>query len=232
MAVDRDAWVRRKTEFWSRMWEDLEIGYLDKDLLPLLILLNTDENIYTMSSCSGRITASDSETPWSRSSDSSIVFKKHVFISPEEVLKLYTIPVYRRIWLNVTGPIIHLSTFNTATAVEVLRIARLSGYKHSGIMNLSRRKGILLELTTGIYLSIPLRTPSGNIVEPGEVEELTRLVNEVLYQGKKRLSRLYSELRRSLPWNPDRYILGYLEEHGLRMHERDPLDVFRELSGL
>lgn len=228
--MQKNLWIERKRKFWLRLWEDLEIGYLDKDLLPLLVVLNTEEKIYTMSSCSGRISASDSETPWSRSLDSTVIFKKHTPMVLEEVLKLYEIPVYRRIWLNVTGPIIHLSTADLATAVKVLRIARASGYKHSGILSISRSKGVIVELTTGIYLSLLLRTRDTDIVKQSELSRVTQLVNETLYEGKKKLSRLYVELKRILPWSPDEYVVRYLEEKRIRIHERDPIDVFEELS--
>ncbi|ADV65202.1 tRNA(Phe) 7-((3-amino-3-carboxypropyl)-4-demethylwyosine(37)-N(4))-methyltransferase [Desulfurococcus mucosus] len=228
--MQEDAWVRRKRMFWRRMWEDLEIGYLDKDLLPLLILLNTERKVYTMSSCSGRIVASDSETPWERGVDSTVIFKKHVPVEPGELLRLYSIPVNRKIWLNVTGPIIHLSARDLQTAARILRIARLSGYKHSGIISLSRSKGVILELTTGVYLSIPLRTRGGDVVGSESIDGLVELANATLYEGKKRLSRLYMELKRSIPWSPDDEVMEYIVKHGIRIHERDPLEVFGELS--
>lgn len=230
MKVNKDTWLKRKESFWRRMWEDLEIGYLDKDLLPLLIVLNIEQGIHTMSSCSGRIVASDSRSPWSRESDSTIIFKKHTPVKPEEILELYKIPVYRKIWLNVTGPIIHLSTIDLATAIKILRIARLSGYKHSGIISLSRDKGVVLELTTGVYMSTPLRTRSKDIVKPEEVPGLVELVNNILYEGKKRLAKLYMELKKALPWRPDEEIVEYIEKHGIRIHERSPIEVFEELT--
>ncbi len=194
IGIDADSWRVRKREFWRRLWEDLEIGYLDEDLLPILLVLNLDRNIYTMSSCSGRITVSDSTYPWSRE-ETSIVFKKHEPISLRDIINLYDKPVVRRLWLNVTGPIIHISVNSLEYALKILGLARDAGYKHSGILSINPSKGVILELTTGIWMSQLLRSHDMDVVDRDRLRVVVDTANEILLKGKELLNRLYMKLR-------------------------------------
>ncbi len=211
MMINETIWRRRKWEFWNRLWEDLEIGYLDEDLLPILILFNLDKNIYTMSSCSGRITISDSTYPWSRE-ETSVVFKKHEPVNVEEIIPIYDKPVVRRLWFNVTGPIIHLSVNSLEYALEILRIARNAGYKHSGILSINPSKGVLLELTTGIWMSQLIKTREKIIIGKDKLGELVDIGNEVLRKGKETLNRLYMVLRGRKRYEIDEEIRMDLEK--------------------
>ncbi len=217
MLVDRARWRERKRRFWRRLWEDLEIGYLDEDLLPLLLVLNTDKHIYTMSSCSGRIVFSDSTYPWSRE-ETSIVFKKHSPITVEEVRPIIEKPSVRRLWVNVTGPIIHLSTDSLEYALQVLGTARRAGYKHSGLMSINHAKGVLLELTTGVYMSQLVKSGE-KLVVPGErLDIIISIINDVLLRGKKFLDRLYREFINQ-GYGLDEEIVADMEARGFRLDE-------------
>ena len=86
----------------------------------------------------------------------------------------------------------------------VLEIARRAGFKHSGILA-STRKGILVELRTGIRVNIPLREPDAWLVDRASLERIVRLANKALGDAKERLERLRVELRRARPrelWKP------------------------------
>ncbi len=217
ITIDLESWVERKYSFWRRLWEDLEIGYLDEDLLPLLLLLNIDRHIYTMSSCSGRIVVSDSSFPWSRE-ETSIIFKKHEPISFEEFKNILSRKIVRRMWVNVTGPIIHLSTDSIEYALEILRLARNAGFKHSGIMSINRSKGVLLELVTGVYMSQLVKIIDGLVIDINRIEALVNTMNNVLLQGKSFLDRLYREFS-NRGFERDEYIIRDLEGRGLSVDE-------------
>jgi tRNA wybutosine-synthesizing protein 3 len=181
-------------------------------------LFNVDKNVYTMSSCSGRITLSDSTYPWSRE-ETSIVFKKHATISIDEVLPIINKPVVRRLWLNVTGPIIHLSVNNLEYALEILRIAREAGYKHSGILSINPLKGVLLELTTGIWMSQLLKTCDKDIVNKENLYRVVDVANEVLNRGKELLMKLYNMLKNRKNYEVDEEILSDLEKRGVKIDQ-------------
>ncbi|WP_440059169.1 tRNA(Phe) 7-((3-amino-3-carboxypropyl)-4-demethylwyosine(37)-N(4))-methyltransferase [Thermogladius sp. 4427co] len=208
MIVDEKSWLRFKNMLWQRLWEDLEIGYLDKDLLPVLVLLNEDKNVYTLSSCSGRIVVSDSKYPWSRE-ESNIVLKSHIPVEPGVIEKIVGKPIVRRLWLNSTGPIFHLSVKSLKTAKQVLKIARLAGYKHSGILSINRYKGVIIELTTGVRFSTFLGDGSRRLSKE-DIAILVAKANEILLYGKLMLNRLYVELSKHMPIEPDETVLREL----------------------
>ena len=194
LIVNEKIWRRRKEEFLRRLQEDEEIGYLDADIKDVLMMFFEREKSFTISSCSGRIVLVDSPMPWMRD-PSSVVFKKHSPISVEEVRPIIEGPVVWRLWLVVTGPIIHVSTLDLDEAVEVLEIAREAGLKHSGILSLSS-KGIIVELMSGVRLTILLRDRDVRIVEDDKLGEVVSVANEALLEGKKRLDALRNSLRR------------------------------------
>ncbi len=214
--VETRYWRFFKKKFWSRLLEDLEIGYLDKDLLPLLLRLNSDKNIYTLSSCSGRIVLSDSTYPWSRE-ETSVVFKKHDTITVEELENVVSKPVVRRLWINVNGPIIHLSVLKPRYVVLILKIAREAGLKHSGILSINKYKGYILELMSGVKMTQLVKTPEKTYVDKDNLEELVDIVNKVYLEGKKILERLVRLVYEKIPVEEDDEIISEIKKYNLEV---------------
>ena len=187
-AVDRRLWEERKEELRKRMFEDLDIGYLDRDIMDVLLKFFERRDSFTISSCSGRITIVDAPMPWVRE-PSSVVFKKHSPVTPEEVMQYVRQKTVWRLWAVVTGPIIHVSTATLDEALEVLRVGREAGMKHSGILSISQ-KGIIVELKTGVKLSILLKDGDESLVGQEEIRKIVSVINEALLEGKERLNRL------------------------------------------
>ncbi|MEM4869201.1 MAG: hypothetical protein QW081_02245 [Desulfurococcaceae archaeon] len=228
MRISIDLWRKSKEYFWKRVHEDLEIGYLDRDLLPLLILVNLDAELYTTSSCSGRIVVMDSDTPWQRD-ETNIVFKSHVPVESSEVEFIYRLEPHRGFWMIVTGPIIHVSALKLKRAVEILNVARRVGFKHSGIMHVSPSKGVFVELVTGVYVSQLVRVGSKLLVPRQELQSLVEVMNKVLVEGKSRLQKLYTELVKILPRVLDREVNEKVLELYAGLSGKTPLDIFLEL---
>jgi len=185
--VDRELWARMRESMYRRMLEDLDIGYLDPDIYHILQTLFRRPDSFPVSSCSGRVTVVDSKLPWHRKG-STVVFKKHSAVTEDELLPIVagSMPV-ARLWLVVTGPIFHISSASLREALALLRIARDAGMKHSGVLSFSRR-GIYVELKTGVRLTALLR--SGDYVVE-DVGEVVKVANEALTEGKIRLERFY-----------------------------------------
>ncbi len=191
--VDRSLWLREREARFRRMLEDLDAGYLDPDIYHVLLALFRRRESFPVSSCSGRVTIVDAPMPWHRRG-SAVLFKKHSPVEEREVLSIIQgPPPLGRLWLVVTGPILHVSALTLREALSVLKIAREAGMKHSGVLSISRR-GIYLELRTGVRLATLLRAGGFAI---GEVREVVRAANEALLEGKGRLARLYELLLKS-----------------------------------
>ncbi|MCD6428726.1 MAG: hypothetical protein J7L12_03820 [Desulfurococcales archaeon] len=193
--VDRELWLKRKEELRERLLSDLHIGYLDRDILDILLMFFERKESFTISSCSGRVVVVDAPLPWVRR-ESTVVFKKHEPIEVSELEDVLRQDAVHVLWLVVTGPIIHVSTASLREAVRVLRIAREAGMKHSGILSLSK-KGIVVELKTGVRVAVPLKQKSNLLVSSDKLSELVDIANKALIEGKKRLEKLREVLARS-----------------------------------
>jgi len=204
--IDEIQWNAFKSRFWNRLLEDLEIGYLDRELIPILLVLNSDRNIYTLSSCSGRVVFSDSTYPWSRE-ESSIIFKKHNTITVNEARDIIRVKTIRKLWLNVSGPIIHLSTKKSSYVKLLLTIARRAGLKHSGVLSVNRYKGYILEFMSGVKMNLLVKDKDTVLINEGKLEEIVEIVNEVFYEGRKLLNRLRNEVVNNLPIEVDQGVL-------------------------
>lgn len=188
--VDKEVWIKTKDSMYRRMLADLDIGYLDPDIYYVLLALFRREESFPVSSCSGRITVVDAPMPWYRK-NSTVVFKKHAVVDEKEIYTVVqnSLPV-RRLWLVVTGPIFHISALTLREALSVLKIAREAGMKHSGILSISRR-GVYVELKTGVRLTVLLRAKDTII---SDIREVVKVANEALLEGKSRLTRFYKLL--------------------------------------
>ncbi|MEM4718201.1 MAG: hypothetical protein QXE81_05525 [Desulfurococcaceae archaeon] len=227
MRIDDEKWRSRKEYSWKRIWEDLEIGYLDRDLLPLLVLINKDIDFYTTSSCSGRIVILDADYPWERD-EARIVFKSHTPINRNEMRSINNLKVHKKIWIIVNGPIIHIYSKNLRKAALILRTAREVGFKHSGIIHASRDKGVFIELVTGVYTSHLLKTRNEEITQANQMFKLVEIFNDALIEGKKRLDKLYIALKEFIPEKIDEQVTMDLNIRGISL-EKTPMEIFKEL---
>ncbi len=186
--IDRKLWLRRKEELRKRLLSDLHIGYLDRDILDVLLMFFEREESFTISSCSGRVVVVDAPLPWIRR-ESTVIFKKHEPIEVSELEEVLKQDAVHTLWLVVTGPIIHVSTASLKESINILRIAREAGMKHSGILSLSRR-GVIVELKTGVRIAVPLKQRRILLVSTEKLRELVELANKALLEGKKKLEKL------------------------------------------
>ncbi|OYT48089.1 MAG: hypothetical protein B6U85_03425 [Desulfurococcales archaeon ex4484_42] len=192
MPVDMEYWRKWKEEMLSRLKRDIDVGYLDEDIKDILLKFFQNKHTFTISSCSGRITLIDGPQPWDRK-NSTIVFKKHEPITSNEVKEMLTQRVLHKLWLVVTGPIIHVCTDSIKEALKVLKLAREAGMKHSGILSMSKR-GIIVELRTGVRLAILLKIKDEIVIDENKLHLIVRAANEALLEGKERLNRLRVKL--------------------------------------
>jgi len=195
MNVDQRLWARRKKEFYRRMKEDKEIGYLDPGIEEVLEEFFARPKAFTTSSCSGRTVVIDAKYPWIRKG-SEIVFRKHEPLVIDDLKRILSLEPVETYWLITSGPIIHVSCLDSKEAWEILRIGRLAGFKHSGISSYTK-KGFLVELRTDMGFATPLMSSKGLIVN--DLEKLVEISNNTIKEGRKRLNRLLRVLRENRP---------------------------------
>ncbi len=188
--IDRSYWEDLKKRFYERMISDRYIGYLDPGIESVLERIFRIKNAFPTSSCSGRIYAVDAVFPWIRR-NSYIVFKKHDELTIEELRDLLRKPVINSLWLIVSGPILHINTYDPLTALRILRLAKEAGFKHSGLLSRSRR-GYIVEIISGVRLDLLLKEKDRLIIREDIHEVLLDTINNAFRSGRERL-RLLSQ---------------------------------------
>ncbi len=191
-----EEWVRQKECAWARLWEDLEIGYLDTDIIEVLLEIFARPKSFPKSSCSGRIAVLDTEYPWAKR-ETMIVYKKHRPVKLEELIEVLKRPFSRRLWISLQGPIYHVYVADLEEAGKVLSIAQRAGFKHSGIMVMKDYP--MLELRTGVRLDVLVADRDKLLVSENELTIITSIVNQGLEDAKNRNNRLLRELRLNRP---------------------------------
>jgi len=118
-------------------------GSIDKKIKKLINLINSLNDYYTTSSCSGRILLI--KRPKSgKKCDVDFLFESHNKISFENIkVCLKNIPK-QDLWFRQESMILHVSCRTIDDAQKILDLSSLTGFKHSGII--TTRKKIVVEI--------------------------------------------------------------------------------------
>jgi len=193
MRINFRAWSERRKAFMKRLKRDKETGYFDKELESIVDLLNSFDDMFTTSSCAGRLVIFSSEKPWDKKTVK-IHLKSHEPISVSNVRKIIDEVIDENLWFVMQPPIIHVSCSNVERAQELLKIARNVGFKHSGIISFSHN-GIHVELQGNEHLEFPLKVHGKTIVRKRYLGKLVKWANNLLLRSKKKIFKLELEIR-------------------------------------
>ncbi len=126
------------------MWEKFRASKLEKyrsspidhEIKPFLDEINSVEHFVTLSSCSGRIAVMDMPR-FGEKAQSVFLGKWHTPPAFEDVLKAI-MKGKLTTWLMMHPPIIHVACESREFAEEFLKIAKLSGFRRSGVISMRR----------------------------------------------------------------------------------------------
>ena len=167
-------------------------GCIDKEIWPLIIKINSLENYYTTSSCSGRIglleKRSDKkcETEW--------LFKSHSIVKFDEIKNaLNNLNLSKHdLWFRQEPAIIHVACRAIEDAQKLIDIARITGFKRSGIQ--ATRKRILAEIGSSETIATIIAKGGKLLVEADYLKILIDEANKKLERNKGKLDMVYAIL--------------------------------------
>jgi len=181
-------WHKAKKEYLETLEREIEIGKVDRDIIPLLRKINSLDEYYTTSSCSGRIQITAAKLPGDKFNLITLA-KWHRVVDVKEVLRVIEASSEEDIWFGVQPPILHVVCKDLTSAERLLELARNNGFKHSGIQGLNPER-VVLEITSTERIETPLRLNGIDFFDKGRLELLVKVGNELLVKGKMRLARL------------------------------------------
>ena len=113
-------------------------GGVDEKLVPLINLINSHNDFYTTSSCSGRIMLfSDNDSKIK--TDASWLFVSHEIITFEQIEPSLEILPEAITSFKMEGMILHIACRTLETAKQLIIFSQNNGYKHTGLLSLSKR---------------------------------------------------------------------------------------------
>lgn len=181
---------RRKSDCLKKD-DKSSIGSWDKPILRLCEEINKKKNLYTLSSCSGRIVLIKN---LEKKQSGMFVFRSHAKITFDEIINALKNAEKKKETLifKQEPPILHVCCENIGDAENMLEKAKASGWKNSGIM--STRGRIVLELRSTEYLALPIML-NGKILVDGEfLKILVRESNKRLENGWRKINNFYKIL--------------------------------------
>ncbi len=182
-------WEELRDEALSRLYEDVERELVDDELVELLELLNRSPNVYTTSSCAGRITLGCNDTSWEDKKSTRLPFKSHKPVSVNDVLSVIEKIDCRWMWLKVSYPLLDIAVKNIDDGLKLVEVARKAGFKYSGIQP-SRGQKYHVLIRGNDNVQVPLRKE----IDVEELAKIISLMNRILLDGKVKLARLVSML--------------------------------------
>ena len=165
---------------------------VDRDIIPLLEKINSLDNYFTTSSCSGRISVM--EMPHFGDKLNSVWLGKwHREVTVEEVLEAIEKHKTGQLWFLVRSPILHVAARTMEDAVRLLNLSIGLGFKYSSIKSVSHKK-LLVEIRSTERMDVPLGE-NGELWVSGEyIKRIVNLSNAQMRRFKSKLNRLEDEI--------------------------------------
>lgn len=194
MLSNCSAFDAEKASALKVLFQVMERGLVDPDIIPLLSALNSRPNYYTTSSCSGRIQLAVTELPGGKFR-MLVLAKWHRPIEARELQAILPSTEHCNLWLAVQGPIIHVACRDLPSSLLLLSASRRAGLKHSGVLWVGAKR-VVVELVASDRMDVPLRLSGLDIIPSESLELLVERANRVLERGKARLSKLLAEVEK------------------------------------
>ncbi len=174
-------------------------GSIDKPIVEIIDFLNSLKDYYTTSSCSGRILilrippdGRKDHVDWLMTSHEVISFDR-----AEEFIALINKPEKKgEIWFKQEPLIIHCVARTLEKAQKLLDIAKLSGFKKSGIIASTRRFVVEIEGTD--ILSTIIGKNGKVLINEEYMKILIETANKKLERNLKKKDKLFKMLKEKL----------------------------------
>jgi len=184
-------WFEAKRRALTMLEEHIRAGRVDEDVLDLLRAINSREDLFTTSSCSGRIQLYEAELPGMKF-ELRTVGKWHRPIDVEELVLNGD-----NLWMAVLPPILHVSARDMRSALSFISLARRAGFKRGGI-NSAKDFKVNVEIQGTERMDVPLILDGRRVVPEDVLPEIVDRANRLLVRSKMRIRKLTEMLLENL----------------------------------
>ncbi|MFC2162807.1 hypothetical protein ACFLRF_03925 [Candidatus Altiarchaeota archaeon] len=162
------------------------VGDVDAPLIPLLDHVNSLEDFYSTSSCSGRMAVMESR---GGKGSNRFIGKWHEKIDPE-TLKEVISASDTDVWFKSEPPILHIVARTTDAADKMLHAAREAGFKRSGLQSIKEERNVMELLGTEFI--------HAQVVDEGKVIVSDEYLSILVESADKKLEASHQKLEKLL----------------------------------
>lgn len=165
---------------------------VDEGIVPILDLINSNENYYTTSSCYGRIVLLEIPNLGDKK-NAKFLGKWHREIKPEEVFSaLEKSSGKGQLWFLAQSPILHVYVKNIKSADKLVKIAVTCGFKHSSFK--TSEKNIIVEIASTERIDTPVGLNGKLYCDKKYIFLLSNIANKVIKKSFLKLEKLKTKL--------------------------------------
>jgi tRNA wybutosine-synthesizing protein 3 len=189
---------RRKKQYMQKLGrpDKSRAGSPDPQIMPLLDVINASANLYTTSSCAGRIMVME-HGPKRKKNETKWLFVSHDMVKTEEITKALHNAQKKKgnqIWFKMEPPILHVCARDAESAQQLLASVQSLGYKHAGISPGDR---IIVEIIDNPKVETPIALDGNLLVDEDYLDALVGIANGKLKQTRTRLNQLTATLQKT-----------------------------------
>lgn len=166
-------------------------GQVDRSILELVNKINSLDDYYTTSSCSGRILLIYIPEEFKKQ-NVEWIFSSHDKVDIQEI-KNDLEESKKDLWFRQEGAILHIVCKNLQAASKMLELAKHTGFKRSGIMSINNK--IILELISTELIYLPIKKDNEILVDDKYLKLLIDEANAKMKRTKEKIKRFTSSLK-------------------------------------
>jgi tRNA wybutosine-synthesizing protein 3 len=194
MITDKD-FLKNKKQTLLKLEQAKKEGLVDKDIIPILDLINSSDDYYTSSSCYGRIVLLEIPEIGDKK-NAKWLGKWHRKIDVNEFINASKKASKGMLWLLAQSPIIHVFSKNLESADKLVKTAISCGFKNSGFKSVE--KNIVVEVISTERLDSPVGLDGKLFCDDKHLSLLVDIANDIFNKStdktlklKKKLENIY-----------------------------------------
>ena len=186
-----------KEKTLKKMVEDdrSDKGFVDKRVKALLNRINSLDDYYSTSSCSGRIILLTIPSSGSKK-ESKFLYRTHEQAFEDDLLEtIHSLKdVKDSVWFRQEPAILHVVTRTLKDSSDILRAARTIGFKRSGLFEVENR--FVMELMSTEKIDTIVAKNGKVLVSDDYLKTLVLEANKKLQRTWDKIERLEEELKK------------------------------------
>jgi len=182
--ISNRSFLQAKEKAMETLKKAMENNEVDKKAIPIIEKLNGIDEFFTTSSCSGRITIMELPSIGNKI-DARFLGKWDDKIKIQDIKNALENAEKGEIWMLAQPPIFHVSASDVNAASKLIKVAKQSGFKNSGIRSIGKR--VTVEVRSTEEVDVPLGIDGKLLCDEKYLSLLVSIANEIMDRIEKKL---------------------------------------------